>query len=86
MAEIPILLVIAALAGAGLNVARGALNTAKEDFSYRKAFGGLIGAGIAALAATAIFDLATLGGTVQTVVLGLITGFNVDFVISKLKK
>jgi len=48
--------------------------------------GGLITAAIAALAAVQVFDVSTLGGITQTVLLGLLTGFSADVTISKLKK
>jgi len=86
MAEIPVLFLIAAIAGAGLNVARGALNQPKEDFSIRLATGGLIAAAVGALAATAVFDFSTITGVAETVVLGILAGFSSDFAFSKLKK
>jgi len=85
MVDIPILLVIAALGGAGLNVARGALQESIENFNFRKAAGGLITAAVASLAAVQILDVSTLG-TVALVTLGLLTGFSADFAFSKLKK
>lgn len=85
MADIPILLVAAALAGAGLNVIRGKANSA-EPFSFKKALGAGIAAGIAALATVSVFDVSTLGGPVQTVLLGILTGFSADFTLSRLNK
>lgn len=83
--EIPILLVIAALVGATLNIIRGATKS-DDSFSLKKTIGGLITATIAALAAVIVFDVSVLGGPVQTIVLGLLVGFTADFTTSKLKK
>lgn len=84
--EIPLVLLLSAIAGAGLNVARGALQVPKADFSWRKAIGGLIGATLGAIGAVALIDPITAVGTVGLIVLGLITGFSADFTLSKLKK
>lgn len=84
--EIPLVLLISAIAGAGLNVARGALKEPKENFSPRKALGGLIGAVFGAIAAVQLIDPTAVVGTIGLIVLGLITGFSADFALSKLKK
>jgi len=84
--EIPLALLLAALAGAGLNVARGALKEPKENFSFRKAIGGFIGAALGAIAAVSLIDPTAVIGTVGLVVLGLLTGFGTDYGLSKLKK
>lgn len=84
MADLELVLIVSALAGAGLNVIRGAAKST-EDFSPRLAIGALITAGVAALGATAVFDVSTLGGVTQAVVLGLLTGFSADQAINKLK-
>jgi len=84
--EIPLVLLIAAIAGAGLNVARVALKEPKDSFSPRKALGGLIGAVFGAIAAVQLIDPTAVVGIVGLVVLGLITGFTSDFALSKLKK
>lgn len=83
--DIPILLVAAALAGAGLNVIRGVSNSS-EKFSFRKATGAAVAAVIASLAAVTAFDATVLAGPVQTVLLGLLTGFSADFALSRLNK
>jgi hypothetical protein len=85
MVDIPILLAAAALAGAGLNVIRG-VSKSSEPFSFKKASGAAIAAGLASLAAVSVFDVSVLGGPVQTVILGLLTGFGSDFALSKLNK
>lgn len=84
MAELELVLIVAALAGATLNIIRGSSKT-QEPFSFRLFAGGLITACIAALAAVSVFDVNTLGGVTQTVLLGLLTGFSADVTISKLK-
>ena len=85
MADIPVLLVIAALAGAGLNVLRGYSNS-EDSFSFKKATGAAVAAVIASLATISVFDITVLGGPVQTVILGLLTGFGTDFTLSRLNK
>ena len=85
MVDIPILLVIAALIGAGLNVARGFTHN-DETFSLKKATGAVIAATLASLAAVSVYDVSVLGGPVQTVILGLLTGFSSDYALSKLNK
>lgn len=82
--DIPILLVIAALSGASLNILRGAASS--DSFSLKKTVGGLITAIIASLGAVVVFDVSALGGPIQTVLLGLLVGFTSDFTTSKLKK
>ncbi len=83
--DIPLLLVIAALGGATLNILRGAANS-DDAFSLKKTVGGLITAIIASLASVIVFDVSTLGGPVQTIILGLLVGFAADFTTSKLKQ
>lgn len=83
--DIPLLLVLAALGGATLNIIRGTANS-DGAFSLKKTVGGLITAVIASLASVIVFDVSTLGGPVQTVILGLLVGFAADFTTSKLKK
>ena len=84
-AEIPLLLLGAALAGAGLNVLRG-FSHSEEPFSFKKASGAAVAAAIASLAAISIFDVTTLSGPIQTIVLGILAGFGADFTLSKLNK
>jgi hypothetical protein len=84
MADLEIILIVAALAGASLNVIRGAAKST-EDFSPRLFVGALITASVAALATIAVFDVATIGGVTQAVVLGLLAGFSADQAINKLK-
>lgn len=83
--EIPILLVIASLIGTGLNVVRG-WSGSDNPVNPKKIAGGLITAVIATLATVVVFDASNIGGTVQTIILGLLVGFSSDFAISKLKK
>jgi len=85
MADLELVLIVAALVGAGLNVLRGTVKSS-DGFNPKLFVGGLITATIAALAAVQVFDVSTLGGITQTVLLGLLTGFSADVTISKLKK
>lgn len=84
-AEIPILLLAAALFGAGLNVARGYSNS-DQPFSIKKTLGAAVAATISAFAALSLFDVATLGGPVQTFIVGALAGFTADFGLSRLNK
>jgi len=86
MADIPILLVIAAVAGAGLNVVRGKTSDPNSTWSAKKIVGGLIAATLGALAVVSTIDVSNIGGPVALIILGLLTGFSVDFTVSKLKK
>ncbi len=79
MVDIPILLLVAALGGAGLNVLRG-YSKSDDSFSLKKAAGAAVAATIAALASVSLFDVTSLGGPVSTVVFGLLVGFGADFV------
>jgi predicted CDP-diglyceride synthetase/phosphatidate cytidylyltransferase len=83
MVNLELVLIAAALTGASLNVLKGTINS--EVFKPKLLVGGLITAGIAALAAVQVFDVTTLGGITQVVLLGLLTGFSADVTISKLK-
>ena len=83
--DIPILLVVASLIGAGLNILRG-WSASKDNFNAKKFTGGMIAAIVAALSAVTVFDISVLGGPVQTVLLGLLVGFGTDFTLSKLKR
>lgn len=84
MADLEVILIISALAGAGLNVIRGAAKS-EEAFSPRLAVGALITAGVAALATISIFDVSTIFTVTQAIVLGLLAGFSADQAINKLK-
>jgi hypothetical protein len=84
MADLELVLIAAALTGAGLNVLRGTVKSSGE-FNPKLFTGGIITAAIAALAAVQVFDVSTLGGITQTILLGLLTGFSADVAISKLK-
>lgn len=84
--DIPILLVIAALVGATLNIIRGWSANGEQKLDVKKLSGGIIASVTAALAAVVVFDVSALGGPVQTFLLGLLVGFAADFTTSKLKK
>lgn len=84
MVDLEIVLIVAALVGASLNVIRGNLKDSAA-FQPRLFAGALITGTIAALAAVQVFDVTTLGGISQTILLGLLTGFSADVTISKLK-
>jgi len=84
MVELEVVLIGAALAGASLNVIRGNLKDT-SPFKPKLFVGALITGTVAALAAVQVFDVTSLGGISQTVLLGLLTGFSADVAISKLK-
>ena len=84
MAEIPILLVVATLVGAFLNVIRG-VSRSSDPFDYKLFTGSLITASLVAITAAQALDLATITGSVALIITGITTGFGADFAISKLK-
>jgi hypothetical protein len=84
MVTLETILILSALGGAALNVIRGAAKST-DEFSPRLAVGAIITAGVAAIAAISVFDVSTLGGVNQAIVLGLLTGFAADQAINKLK-
>ena len=82
----PVLITVgAAVIGAGLNCLRGYLHRTDESFSARKFAGALL---ISTFAAIAIAQtIATQGiGEVGLALIGLTTGFTVDFAVTKAKK
>ena len=83
MVEALVLVAIASIIGAGLNTVRGYLHS-KEPYSARKLAGSVIIATFSALALsqTILVDGLTESGVV---LIGLITGFTADYVISKSK-
>lgn len=85
MADVSILLVVAAIIGAGLNVVRG-WNNSPDPFNLKLTIGALITAVIGSLAVASQIDTSAIGGPIATIILGLITGFSIDFTVSKLKK
>lgn len=84
MAEIPLILVVAVLAGALLNVVRGVIG--EPSFDYRLFAGSLITASLAAVTAASVLDIAGVTDPIGLIILGLITGFGTDVSISRLKK
>ena len=85
MVEALILVAIAAAVGAGLNTLRGWLHSDGEPYSVRRLAGSLI---IAVFAALALAQVQIVEGLSDAgiVLVGLITGFTADFVVSKAKK
>ena len=82
--ELLILVAIASVIGAGLNTLRGYLHT-DEPYSAKKLAGSIIIAVFASLALSQ--SIVTEGLSEAGVVLvGLVTGFTADFVITKAKK
>lgn len=84
MAEIPLILVVAVLAGAFLNVIRGVIG--ENKFDYRLFAGSLITAGFAAISTAVVLDFAGVTDVLGLILLGLIAGFGSDVAISKLKR
>jgi hypothetical protein len=85
MVEALILVAIAAAVGAGLNTLRGWLHSDGESYSVRLLAGSLIVAVFAALALAQVQIVEGLSDA-GIVLVGLITGFTADFVVSKAKK
>ena len=85
MVEALILVAIAAAVGAGLNTLRGWLHSDGESYNVRLLAGSLIVAVFAALALAQVQIVEGLSDA-GIVLVGLITGFTADFVVSKAKK
>jgi len=83
MVEALVLVAIASIIGAGLNTVRGYLHS-KEPYSARKLAGSII---IAVFSALALSQSILVEGLSESgvVLIGLITGFTADYVISKSK-
>ena len=83
MVEALVLVAICAVIGAGLNTLRGYLHS-KEPYSIRKLAGSII---IATFAALALSQGIIVEGLSEAGValIGLVTGFTADFVITKSK-
>lgn len=85
MVNLELVLIASALVGAGLNVLRG-WSKSSESFDLKKTVGAAIVAVIAALGAISVFDVSTLGGYIQAILVGLLTGFSAEYAVNKLKK
>ena len=84
MLEALVLVAIASIIGASLNTLRGYLNS-KEPYNARKLAGSII---IAVFSALALSQTIVVDGLSESgvVLIGLISGFTADYVISKTKK
>ena len=74
-----------AIIGSGLNTLRGYLHHTEEGYSAKKLVGALIISTFGALAIGQSIGIEGLG-LVGTIVVGLTTGFALDFAITKAKK
>ena len=85
MVEALILVAVASAIGAGLNTLRGWLHSEGEAYSVRRLTGSLI---VTIFAALALAQVQVVEGLSDAgiVLVGLITGFTADFVVSKAKK
>ena len=82
----PTLLVVgAAVVGAGLNTLRGYLHSEGDSYSAKKLAGALIISTFAAIAIAQTIAVDSVG-LVGLALIGLTTGFATDFVVSKAKK
>ena len=82
----PTLLVVgAAVIGAGLNTLRGYLHTEDRTYSAKKLGGALIISTFAAIAVGQTIAVDSVG-LIGLALIGLSTGFAADFVITKSKK
>lgn len=85
MADVPLLLVVFALVGAGLNVLRGLSNRQTGEKVSLQAIGGaVILAVLGSLAAVQVLDISTVAGPVALAITGLLVGFTSDFTVKKL--
>ena len=82
----PTLLVVgAAVVGAGLNTLRGYLHSEGQAYSAKKLAGALIISTFAAIAIAQTIAIESVG-LVGLALIGLSTGFAADFAVSKAKK
>ena len=82
----PTLLVVgAAITGAGLNTLRGYLHSEDKVYSAKKLAGALIISTFAAIAVAQTIAVDSVG-LVGLALIGLTTGFATDFAVSKAKK
>ena len=82
----PTLLVVgAAVVGAGLNTLRGYLHSEGQPYSAKKLAGALIISTFAAIAIAQTIAIESVG-LVGLALIGLSTGFAADFAVSKAKK
>ncbi len=77
--------VISAIVGSGLNTLRGYLHHNEEGYSIRKLVGALIISTFGAIAIGQSIGVEGLG-LVGTVLVGLTSGFALDYAITKAKK
>jgi len=84
MVEAIVIVAVASIIGAGLNTLRGYLHS-KEPYSVKKLAGSVI---IATFSALALSQSVIVDGLTESsiVMIGLVTGFTADYVISKAKK
>ena len=84
MVEAIVIVAVASIIGAGLNTLRGYLHS-KEPYSVKKLAGSVI---IATFSALALSQSVLVDGLTDSsiVMIGLVTGFTADYVISKAKK
>ena len=86
MTDIPLLLVVAAIIGALLNVIRGIgkapTGTKLDPWQIVGAF---ILAVMGSISAVSLLDTSSIGGPVGLFIVGLLAGFGTDFGITKLK-
>ena len=84
MVEAIVIVAVASIIGAGLNTLRGYLHS-KEPYSIKKLAGSVI---IATFAALSLSQNIIVEGLTESGVdlIGLVTGFTADYVISKAKK
>jgi len=85
MVEALAIVSIAAVVGASLNTLRGYLGSDDKTYSVKKLAGSVIIAVVSALALAPTLKLEGLS-PIAIGLLGLVTGFTSDFVISKAKK
>ena len=82
----PTLLVVgAAITGAGLNTLRGYLHSEGDSYSAKKLGGALIISTFAAIAVAQTIAIDSVG-LIGLALIGLSTGFAADFAVSKAKK
>lgn len=85
MVEALLAVVIATVSGAILNTIRGFLGSNDPRYDIKKFFGAIIVSGLAGVAIAQTISLTGID-TLGLILIGLTTGFSVDYAVSKAKK
>ena len=85
MVEQLVIVVLAVVTGAILNTIRGFLNSEDSKYDIKKCLGAIIVSGFAGIAIAQTLTLTGLD-LIGSLLIGLTTGFSVDYAVTKAKK